>query len=118
MTPSCQQASVCVCVCVRVIVQYMKVTSSSSKYVLISWIYSRLEVTPCYTVRFSMYFYDRVRDQTHNSSQQVSLINSMEQSLSREANSRSASEEILHPSWNSKVYHRGKKMPPLIPILS
>jgi len=42
----------------------------------------------------------------------------MEQNLYREANSRSASQEIPHLLWNPKIHCSVHKNPPLIPLLS
>ena len=42
----------------------------------------------------------------------------MKQSPSGEANSLSASQETVHISWNSKVYHHIYMSQPPVPILS
>jgi hypothetical protein len=46
------------------------------------------------------------------------LSNSMRQNRSWEANSHSASQEILCLLWNPKVHYRVHNSPPLVPILS
>jgi hypothetical protein len=46
------------------------------------------------------------------------LTYSMEQSLSREANWFSASQEIPRILWNPKVHYHLYKCPPPVPILS
>jgi len=48
----------------------------------------------------------------------IDLTDTMEQSSSCEANSHSASQEISHLLWNTKVHFRVQKSPPLIPTLS
>jgi len=42
----------------------------------------------------------------------------MEQSLSSEANSNSASQEILQLLWNNKFHYRARYNPPLLPTIS
>jgi hypothetical protein len=55
---------------------------------------------------------------TTNLVQRNFRCNCMEQSASREANSRSAGQTILQFVWSAKFYHSAHKISPLVPLLS